>query len=131
MAARSGQKGQFQPGQSGNPSGRPKGLEKRAQEAIALRTYKAADGITYLGQEIALQVLVDIATNTQAKDRDRVAASQALLDRTIGRPKQSIEHDGELTVNRTVVQLPADLTDEQLEVLAKLDEGLSDDDRTD
>ena len=118
----------WKPGQSGNPAGPRKGAEKRAQEAIALRTYVAANGVTYEGKDIAMQVLVDIATDSEEKARDRSRAAMALLDRTFGRPVPLL--DGGDTMVMGAYKLPRGLTDEELEVLAKLDDGISDDDTT-
>lgn len=115
-------------GQSGNPAGPRKGAEKRAQEAIALRTYVAADGVTYEGKDIAMQVLVDIATSKTEKARDRSTAALALLDRTFGRPVPLLDNGDTMVVG--AYKLPRALTDEELEVLARLDDGLSDGDAT-
>lgn len=115
----------WQKGQSGNPSGKRKGAERRAQDAIAERSYVAGDGKTYMGKDIALQVLVDIATSKKEKARDRVSASKEVLDRTMGRTTQIVEHDGELHINKPK-SLPRGLSLEELELLASLDEDSGD-----
>jgi Family of unknown function (DUF5681) len=61
----------FQPGTSGNPDGRPKGLS----EVIALAREHT---------ELAITTLVDIAKQTKAAPAARVAAASALLDRGWG-----------------------------------------------
>jgi hypothetical protein len=68
----------FQPGQSGNPGGRPKG----------------ADGVRDLARqhtEAAVEALAHIARYGE-KEAARVAAATALLDRAWGKPTQSVEH---------------------------------------
>lgn len=65
----------FQPGQSGNPGGRPKG-EKRIREAAQEHS------------EAALQVMVDALTDDDA--RVRMKAAEMILDRAHGKPAQSI-----------------------------------------
>ena len=72
---------QFQPGQSGNPGGRPKASAKVRDLA---REYT----------EQALQVLVQIATEGES-EAARVAAANAILDRGYGKPSQPIDGDGE------------------------------------
>lgn len=67
----------FKPGQSGNPSGRAKGLGK-LRELAQVHT------------ESALQTLVDIMNNKQATENSRVAAANSLLDRGWGKPSQAI-----------------------------------------
>lgn len=72
---------QFQPGQSGNPGGRPKASAKVRDLARA-------------HTETALQVLVEIATAGES-EAARVAAANAILDRGYGKPTQPIDGDGE------------------------------------
>ena len=71
----------FQPGQSGNPGGRPK---------AAARVRDAAREHT----ETALAVLVKIATEGESETA-RVAAANAILDRGYGKPSQPVDGDGE------------------------------------
>ncbi|MDR3439869.1 DUF5681 domain-containing protein [Telmatospirillum sp.] len=70
----------FQPGQSGNPGGRPKVIAE----------------IRKLAQEHApeaIKTLVDICTNPKASSAARVAAANSLLDRGFGKPVQPIVGD--------------------------------------
>ncbi|MGN8092819.1 DUF5681 domain-containing protein [Methylobacterium sp. 22177] len=71
----------FQPGQSGNPGGRPK-ASARVRDAAREHT------------EAAIQVLVEIAMGGES-EAARVAAANAILDRGYGKPTQPIDGDGE------------------------------------
>lgn len=68
----------FQPGQSGNPSGRPK---ENAQLKAAARAHT----------EAALNVLVMALGDEDTKTR--IAAANALLDRGYGKPTQAVGGD--------------------------------------
>ena len=70
----------FQPGQSGNPGGRPKG-EGRVREAAREHT------------ETAVGVLV--AAMSDEDSRVRIKAAEVLLDRGWGRPPQAVTVDGD------------------------------------
>jgi uncharacterized protein DUF5681 len=63
----------FKPGQSGNPGGRPKGLAKTVREVCGGSPLRLA------------QVLLEIAEDSRAHNRDRVAACRELLDRGWGK----------------------------------------------
>lgn len=71
----------FQPGQSGNPGGRPKAL----REVMELARAKT---------EAAVETLAGIMTNGSAPPAARVSAATALLDRGWGRPVQGVHHSG-------------------------------------
>ena len=68
----------FQPGTSGNPGGRARGLS----QVIALAREHT---------ELAITTLVAIAKETKAGPAARVAAASALLDRGWGKPAQAVE----------------------------------------
>jgi hypothetical protein len=70
----------FQPGQSGNPGGRPK-ADGKLKEAARTHT------------EAALQVLVDALSHTDG--RIALKAAELLLDRGYGKPAQTIAGDPE------------------------------------
>ena len=80
----------FQPGQSGNPGGRPKAL-KAVEEAARLHT------------EEAIATLAAICNNKDAPEAARVAAANALLDRAWGKPRQVSEpRDGKELITLVV-----------------------------
>lgn len=112
---------QFKPGQSGNPSGRPRKLEKRVRELLGDRI----DTMTLAMADIVEGVvpkegpLKDMRITT----RDRIEAFKVLCDRGWGKPKQKVDVSGDISFERPV---PMDeLTDEQLEALAQLDGGVA------
>lgn len=110
----------FQPGQSGNPGGRAKGLEKRVRELVDF------DKITLALQDIAMGIrpadgpLKDLAIKT----RDRIEAAKLLYDRGYGRAKQTVDLKGDVVLGERPVDVRP-LTDEELRVAAKLDDGLA------
>ena len=83
----------WQPGQSGNPSGRPREVGHVKELA---RQYT----------EEAIRTLAELM-RTGKPDRTRVAAAEALLDRAWGRPAQAITgEDGGALEIRFVTQVP-------------------------
>ena len=71
--------GMFKPGQSGNPSGRPK-EDKTIRDLARAHTVEA------------IETLVTIIKNPKASDSAKVQASTALLDRGWGKPVQYNEN---------------------------------------
>jgi hypothetical protein len=69
--------GMFQPGVSGNPSGRPKS-DANIKELAKAHTQQALD------------TLVEIAGNKNASPSARVQAATAILDRGWGKPSQHL-----------------------------------------
>ena len=74
--------GRFQPGVSGNPSGRPK-IVGEVMELARQHTAKA------------IGTLVEIMQDEGAPKAARVAAASAILDRGYGKPPQAVEHSGD------------------------------------
>jgi hypothetical protein len=72
------QTGQFAPGVSGNPSGRPK------------RDYDIAE-LARQHTEDAIRTLVEILQDTKASAGARISAANAILDRGYGKAPQSID----------------------------------------
>ncbi len=89
---------QFKPGQSGNPSGRPK--ESPSVEARAAKHIPAA-----------IRAIVDLMQNSK-DDRIRLAAAKEILDRGIGKSKQATASE---TNNKHEAQ---DLNDAELAKIA-------------
>ena len=73
--------GQFRPGISGNPGGRPKMPEEFRQLA-------RENSIP------ALQVVVNILKNPASANKDRLKAAEIILDRAWGKPVQGVEMSG-------------------------------------
>ncbi len=84
----------FRPGASGNPGGRPRGVEGRARAVIESRTYKAADGETYAGPEALVHLYLDIAYDDDEATKERLKAAELAIDRGYGKAKQSVEVSG-------------------------------------
>lgn len=74
------QEGQFQPGQSGNPAGRPK-MDKTIRDLTRAFTEKA------------IATLIEIAENPKTTPAARVQACNSILDRAWGRPIQYSESE--------------------------------------
>ncbi|MGB9880386.1 MAG: DUF5681 domain-containing protein [Anaerolineae bacterium] len=84
----------FQPGQSGNPGGRPK-AEGHVRELA--RSYT----------EEAIRTLAELM-RTAKNERVRCAAAEALLDRAWGKPTQLVAGDPEFDPVRLAVHMTAD-----------------------
>jgi len=97
----------FQPGVSGNPGGRHKGVGK-AMELARQWDVKA------------IATLAEIMQDTTAPKAARVQAAQAILDRAYGKPPQSLEHtgDGRVLVVTGIARAP----DEPLVIEAEAEE---------
>jgi Family of unknown function (DUF5681) len=88
----------FQKGQSGNPGGRRPG-QVRAIQNLAAEARKHGP--------LALRTIADICRKSESQGM-RLAAANSLLDRGYGKPAQSVELAGELTMTHQT-ELFADL----------------------
>ena len=90
----------FKPGQSGNPGGKPKGASTLAPMLRELARNPDEDGYGQQAVEIAKRAL------QAARDGDGKALSAilALMDRTDGPVEKRIEHSGELTTKRVILE---------------------------
>jgi hypothetical protein len=77
----------FVKGKSGNPSGRPKNLLPDGRSLADLCKAETPK---------AVQALIGVLDDAQAPHSAVVSAATAILDRGWGRPKQEIEHSGEI-----------------------------------
>ena len=91
-------KGQFKPGESGNPGGRPK-IVGEVQELARKAT------------PMAIKTLERIAGDQKAPPAAQVSAATALLDRAWGRPAQALD----VSLNRKTHE---EMTDAELLAVA-------------
>lgn len=70
----------FSKGMSGNPAGRPVGLERRLRELVE----GDLDKLITMLRDIALGVI-------DAPPKDRITAARELLDRVMGKPRQAVD----------------------------------------
>lgn len=96
----------IKPGQTLNPGGRPKGLEKRVRELVDF------DAITLALQDIALGRLPPgLTSESSIRIRDRVDASRLLYDRGFGKARVLVDvaHD---VVNHGMAALDVEALDD-------------------
>ena len=85
----------FQPGQSGNPAGKPRGTQHSSTRLRRLldAVQKAKNPVTKQEEEFTTLELMDAAMISRALKGD-VKAYREILDRVEGKPSQPIEHSG-------------------------------------
>jgi hypothetical protein len=98
----------WNPGISGNPSGRPRRPDTIATRQIFINVRAAARALT---QE-AIDTLAGVMRDGKAPPAARIAAATALLDRGHGRPSQAVE----LNVGCDLARL----TDDELDALERI-----------
>lgn len=105
---------QFQRGISGNPGGRPKGLETAVRDAIASRTFTDAAGVTHKGLDAVLARLLELMFEKGTSPRDAVALAKEIFDRGFGKAKQTVHIKDDNTPVAAMPRDPAEMTDEEL-----------------
>lgn len=116
--------GKFEPGTSGNPGGRPKGLAALVRETVEKEGPGGKDGWV---QVVKAQYQIATGLNEEAVPKEMTAAATWLRDSGYGRPQQAVDvtSNGQ-TVSAATVTIPLAtdaLTDEQLVALQRaLDE---------
>lgn len=78
---RTGNKTSFKPGQSGNPSGRPKKTQEQEDALAAIRDLAPQ----------ASTVLMEVMSNPSAPPAARLKAVEMILDRTYGKPDMAVK----------------------------------------
>jgi hypothetical protein len=89
----------FKPGISGNPGGRPKKAETIEMRKIIADAKELAKEMT----PKAMKALEDVLDSETAPPAAKVSAASVILDRGWGKPKQSIEGQVGLTLERMIL----------------------------
>ena len=89
-------KTQFQPGQSGNPGGRAKGLGALIRKRVGLNGEKLVDFwvLVAYGKEEQIRKKLGLDKSTPIRMKDRTECQQQLADRGFGKPVQATEISG-------------------------------------
>jgi hypothetical protein len=84
----------FQPGQCGNPAGRPKGSVNKPKEIVPPKTAreKMRDAVL-LAREATPEAVAKLVSLMRHGDNDQIklAAANAILDRGLGKPTQPVD----------------------------------------
>lgn len=101
----------FKKGESGNPKGRPKGqsLTSILQDAVDRKISKT-DPLSGLKKKVTISKALAYSVISKGLKGD-IKAINMIFDRLEGKPKQSIEMDGDLNTNTNRTNI--DLTFEQ------------------
>lgn len=87
-------------GTSGNPGGRPRGIEAKLRERFG------DDAITLIGVLVQLgrgEVPEGYGGETEIKTSDRIRACEIVLDRILGKPTQAIEGAVDVSLSPTQI----------------------------
>lgn len=110
----------FQKGVSGNPGGRPKGIERTVRDAIAKREYTDAQGVVHKGLDAVMTRLLEMLFDSKTTPRDAVALAREVVDRGFGKAKQFVEVT-DATPQAVDGKSADDMTDEEVrEALAAI-----------
>jgi len=100
--------GQFKPGESGNPGGRPKGFATKIKELCGDDYERIAQALHAIAMGTPEQVQELFGEALKVTTKDRIAALVALRDSGPGRPVQALEHRGDVPAATRVVHEFAD-----------------------
>lgn len=110
----------WQPGQSGNPSGRPKGTRELSHLVLEATNHgtELVDTLVAISRGTLPEIL-DGKETKEVTVKDRLRAVEMLLDRGYGKPPGTLEVSGNLNVNHL-----AGMTFEELEARSRKIEAL-------